>query len=722
MPEELRRREQWVVFKYMKRLGGKKATKVPYVAGTGTKASTTDSDTWRTFGEAVQGFEDGGYDGLGFVFSSGDPFAGVDLDDCRDPKTGQLQDWAQVIVDDLDGYTEVSPSGTGVHVIVRGKAPNKKRDKVEAYSLARFFTMTGDALRGAGARIPDRTGELDGLTRKNLNGPEGRDVGRNGRGQPPAGVELLDEEIIEGLRQADNSAKFSALYDTMDTSAYEYDESRADLALLGILKFWTQDPVQLERLFGRSVRGKRDKWRARPDYQQRTIEKALSSPGETYTRALVGGGKNTPDDQEAPPKRASGKGDDEAPTHDELRDRWVAENLDHAFGLGTWRRYWGGIWPVVKTPLVKQGMVRVLEAAKGEKIRPSVWLLNSIHDLAQFDRYVDDERWDGNQNILVAENGAVNIANQELEPHSLGHYATTRVPYAFDPKAVSPNWTRFMNSVDPGVGAFLQEFAGYCLTTDTSYETAVWLIGQPGGGKSTLLEGLAAMLGARAGTLGLAEIERSRFSLAKLEGKTLVTAAEQPGGFVSCHHIINAIISGEPVQVERKFKDPYDLVPRAKIAWAMNELPRIPSGAEGLFRRVQVVEFPAIAEEDRDPTVKEGIKGEGAGILNWALEGLRRLRGRGGFKVAGKIKDATTEFKEHNDPVKQFVEEQCETGAGCEIRSSELYKKYKWWCEETSHRPRNSTNIVEDWKRLGFRKKERKDGNYWLGVTMKVQP
>jgi putative DNA primase/helicase len=124
------------------------------------------------------------------------------------------------------------------------------------------------------------------------------------------------------------------------------------------------------------------------------------------------------------------------------------------------------------------------------------------------------------------------------------------------------------------------------------------------------------MLGRRHGVLGLAEIERSRFSLAKLEGKTLVTAAEQPAGYVKSHHILNAIISGEPIQIERKHKDPYDIVPRAKIAWAMNELPRISPGAEGLFRRVEVVKFEAVPEEERDPALKEGIKNEGAGVLN----------------------------------------------------------------------------------------------------------
>jgi primase-polymerase (primpol)-like protein len=136
IPEELRQRAQWVVHK----------EKVPYIAGGVGRASSTDSLTWRTFEEAVQALQTGRYDGIGFVFSSGDPFAGVDLDNCRDPETGELEEWAQKTIKVLDGYTEVSPSGTGVHIIVRGKAPNKKRGQVEAYSSERFFTVTGEML------------------------------------------------------------------------------------------------------------------------------------------------------------------------------------------------------------------------------------------------------------------------------------------------------------------------------------------------------------------------------------------------------------------------------------------------------------------------------------------------------------------------------------------------------------------------------------------------
>ena len=134
IPEEMRRRRQWV---------NHDARKIPQTPGTKRRADSTDSETWRSFEDAVA---DGR--GLGFVFTSGDPYTGVDLDKCRDPETGVVEEWARRVVEDLDGYVEVSPSGTGLHIIVRGKLPvgNNRRGQVEAYSSERYFTMTGRSL------------------------------------------------------------------------------------------------------------------------------------------------------------------------------------------------------------------------------------------------------------------------------------------------------------------------------------------------------------------------------------------------------------------------------------------------------------------------------------------------------------------------------------------------------------------------------------------------
>ena len=147
IPEELKRRPQWVNFKVAQKPDGR-LDKVPYTPGTNHKASSTDLMTWRTFEEALAGLEQ--FDGVGFVLCSADPYAGIDIDDCVDPETGQIELWAMQVIEGLDSYTEFSPSGKGVHIFVEGTVPSAlKRKEIEMYDSKRFFTITGHVVEVA---------------------------------------------------------------------------------------------------------------------------------------------------------------------------------------------------------------------------------------------------------------------------------------------------------------------------------------------------------------------------------------------------------------------------------------------------------------------------------------------------------------------------------------------------------------------------------------------
>ena len=142
IPEDLKQYDQFVNWCRKKRDG--EFTKVPYTPGTSRRAKSDDSTTWGSFKEALAALETRRYAGIGFMFSSGDPFCGIDLDDVYDPSSGEVSREAQRIIDMLDGYTEVSPSARGVHIIVRGKIERgRKRGWIEAYCSGRFFTLTG---------------------------------------------------------------------------------------------------------------------------------------------------------------------------------------------------------------------------------------------------------------------------------------------------------------------------------------------------------------------------------------------------------------------------------------------------------------------------------------------------------------------------------------------------------------------------------------------------
>jgi putative DNA primase/helicase len=158
IPEELKERPQWVCWRLEERDG--KMTKIPYnpYSERSLLASATDLMTWDTFQAALSYYkkythicpDDAPLDGIGFVFSSADPFVGIDLDNCRDPETGELKGWAKEVMGQFgtEAYTELSPSGRGIHIIVRGsvRGGGMRRGPIEMYSRGRFFTVTGRSL------------------------------------------------------------------------------------------------------------------------------------------------------------------------------------------------------------------------------------------------------------------------------------------------------------------------------------------------------------------------------------------------------------------------------------------------------------------------------------------------------------------------------------------------------------------------------------------------
>jgi hypothetical protein len=170
IPDELKARPQWVNWRWEKRYG--KDTKPPINPKTGWYASPTDPKSWGTFTEAVKRYQDNPkIDGIGFVFLANDPYAGVDLDDCRDPKTGSIEPKPLKIIETLGTYTEISPSATGAKAILKGGLPEgfshgggkNEATKIEVYDKARYFCITGNLLNGSPKTIEYRDAEFKAL-------------------------------------------------------------------------------------------------------------------------------------------------------------------------------------------------------------------------------------------------------------------------------------------------------------------------------------------------------------------------------------------------------------------------------------------------------------------------------------------------------------------------------------------------------------------------------
>lgn len=286
IPGTLLEYDQWICWLEKERDG--KPTKVPTNAATGEFASTTDRGTWASFLTARTRAESGGGRGIGFVFTNDDPFVGVDLDDCRIPETGTTADWAEDIMDQLDSYTEISPSGTGFHVLLKGALPegrNRKGD-VECYETARFFTFTGNHVEGTPTEIRERSAELHAIHEEYVAERTG-DRSTTPTGSATASGDLGDEELLRRAKSAANGEKFERLW-RGSIAGYE-SHSEADMALCSLLAFWTGgDVTQMDRIF--RVSGlMREKWDERnyadgSTYGEMTIDRAIAGTSEFYER------------------------------------------------------------------------------------------------------------------------------------------------------------------------------------------------------------------------------------------------------------------------------------------------------------------------------------------------------------------------------------------------------------------------------------------------------
>lgn len=283
IPQDLRDISQWVVFRIEPNDDGK-PTKKPYQAkNTRALASSTNRGTWATYEQACDAVErDRTLSGIGFVFTVSDEYMGIDLDHCI--VDGVLTKQARRIIDRLQSYSEYSPSGDGVHVIVKASVlQGRKNTRIEMYSSGRYFTMTGRHIEGTPFEVFERQDVVNEIYAEEFPTQE-----ESPPPTPPRTNNVLpdDRELLTQAMTWRNGDELRRLYFEGDTSSHNGDESAADLALCNHLAFMTgRDAVRMDALFRASklYRKKWDEKRGQLTYGQMTIQKAIANCHEVYT-------------------------------------------------------------------------------------------------------------------------------------------------------------------------------------------------------------------------------------------------------------------------------------------------------------------------------------------------------------------------------------------------------------------------------------------------------
>lgn len=298
VPEPLRRLPQWVCWRVAHRRG--MPTKVPVNPKTGANASTTESNTWASFEEALESCATNGYAGIGFVFTAADPFVGIDLDDCIS-EDGTVSAEAIDILRRLGSYSEISPSGRGIKCIIEGRKPEwagcrtsrvTGMRQIEVYEIGRYFTITTNRLPHMAPSIRACQAELDSLCAELWSPGQ-----RRKRSAGSAQIEGVGPLLLTGDRSPPPE-KFGILIQTSIDFPLTWRRQRHDLrdqtpsgydlalAYAALAAGWTdQEAVDLMIAWRREHRAPE---KLREDYYRRTLAKAKASVAASGLDGSIG--------------------------------------------------------------------------------------------------------------------------------------------------------------------------------------------------------------------------------------------------------------------------------------------------------------------------------------------------------------------------------------------------------------------------------------------------
>lgn len=692
-PQDLIEKNKWICWREEERDGDK--TKIPINPRTGKYASSTDDSTWTDYQTAKNAHKNTQIktDGLGFVFSQDDLIVGIDLDKCRDPEDGRLDDWAMKIMEKLDSYTEVSPSGTGIHVIVKGALPGDKnrKDGVEIYETNRFFTMTGNRVPGTEKEVEVRVEELKEVYKEHLH----KEKERNTETTTPQETDISQDEILEKAFNASNGDKFQALW-RGNTSMYGGDHSRADQALCNLLSFWTGgDQAKIDQMFRQSGLC-RDKWRNRQDYRQRTIKKAIQSCNEFYEP-----GKEIPDIEEILGSVKENKSldwkqlqsiiDDKEFDSGKARQR-IGQAINQLYNFVTLKDT-EDIW-VFKNPVYACEGSNVIEEELAENLDGlTTHDRNEILNHVRIKTRRERPREAPHKNIIPVKNGHYNLETGELEEPDPERFIVNEIPVEYDADADCPQIKEFLKEVVEEENVkVLQEMFGYCLYRDYPFRKAFMMLGEGQNGKSQVLKLLNKLLGEdNIATPSLHQLSETRFAQAQLYGKLANINGDIDGGVLQRTGFMKMLTGGDLINGEKKgVQNPLKFYNYAKLIYAANQLPHPQNDqTDAFFSRWILIEFPH-KFTDEDDEHKDAIKNiagkltteeEMQGLLNWAVEGLERILDQGQFTETKRMQEVKLRWLMETDPIQVFAEHMLERDDGNFITKDDMYEFYGDFCD-----------------------------------------
>ncbi|XZL75621.1 phage/plasmid primase, P4 family [Clostridium perfringens] len=321
---------------------------------------------------------------------------------------------------------------------------------------------------------------------------------------------------------------------------------------------------------------------------------------------------------------------------------------------------------------------------------PNYCIMASIRDCRdQWDILVSKDFDDFNRNpyLVNVRNGLLDIRDMSFKEHTPSYLSTVQLNVEYNPQVDCPQFKKFLNEVlDCKLIPLVQEIVGYLLTTNTASQKAFVFWGPARTGKSTLLWVVEYLLLGKKNVSNIPWQEiGDKFKTAELLGKLANVFSDLPSKSIDDTGIFKVVTGEDYLMAEKKNKNPFKFKPFARLVFSCNELPRnYVDRTEGFYRRLIIVPFSRQIEKSKiDKALKYKFQREKEGILNWALEGLKRLYENNFEFSENELTDGVKkEYKRENNNVISFVEECCEIDGLFSCSRIEIYEAYKEFCVE----------------------------------------
>ncbi len=753
VPQELKEVKHWCFFKLVPDEKRGKMKKVPFNPHDGGYGASNNEETWSDFNTAVAANEKYNGNGIGFYFK--EPYIGIDLDDIAGEieryKNGDFEtNMIFEFIETFKSYSEISISGTGLHIIAKGKIPGSRRrkDNVEVYSSGRFFTVSGNKI----GRYDDVNSvsdlNMERIYKKYL---ETKVIQFNRDGVNFSTIDLSESEIIASILRSRSRDKFLSFMNggwEKDTSYSS--QSEADLAFANMLAFWCgRDFSKMDSLFRQSslMREKWDEKRGGATYGEATLNRAIHDTMEIYTPkreplkydlAFLENKKKT---NEHPPRSW-----DDTGNANRFMDHF-GDLVRYSFIDKKWYFYNGSFWEVdfkgnvrnlidlmvedmAKEPIAAFGGLSQEDAEKEFRKHIKRSRSNSgkkaIQDELKHRVPVMPDEFDKERMLLNTKNGFLDLTSGILNEHDMNMMFSRETNAEFTDKTDAPEWHQFLHEIfdgDKEIIDYMQKAVGYSLTSSTKEQVMFILHGGGRNGKSIFLETISDLMGTYANSMQATSIMIKQNTgintdIARLKGARLVTSSEPNEGFRFDEGLIKQLTGGDKVTARKLYGEEFEFNPEFKLWLATNHKPIIRGTDDGIWRRMIVIPFNVqIPEHKVDKDLKYKLQREASGILNWAVNGCLKWQ-REGLKTPESIQQSVKVYRSEMDVIEAFVDECLVRDENRTVPASQVYKLYKQWANDNTQYLMSSTKFGKEFGGK-FEKKRTKTGNMYFGVGTK---